>query len=117
MQWLSGSNLDAGQIGRVTMDSATANGAMLRKFKELCNKEEKPLREDFDPISEQVHCLSHAVSCVCTKIMVGFKANASEGSDDLYIENTKVQYKSIIITVSVELVSGLSTHGKLDRFV
>lgn len=92
MQWLSWSNLDAGQIGRVTMDLVTANGAMLRKFKELCNKEEKPLREDFDPIGEQVHCLSHAVSCLCTKIMVGFKANTSEGSDNLYIENTKVRY-------------------------
>ena len=46
--------------------------------------------------------------------MVGFKANTSEGSND---ENTEVQYKSIIVKVSVELVSGLSTQGILDRFV
>ena len=95
-----GIHFDSTQIGRITMDSATANSAMMKKFQALCIEKKMPLRADFSPRGNQVHCLSHAVNRVCTKVMAGFGANAPEDVETLHVENSEIVYNNVIMKVS-----------------
>lgn len=97
---VKGINIDSTQIGRITMDSATANGAMMKKVQALCIEKNKPLHADFSPRGFQVHCLSHAVNHVCTKVMAGSGANAPEDIETLHVENSEIMYNNVIMKVS-----------------